>query len=192
MRISKAGVWYRSSVANPPSSKTRFIIAGEHLEAFGMAADLGLSLTEWLRIALPHEEALLQVFELMPEQPAVETTRRPSAHAPEGSGASMEHPPTATTRFIFVGPFWEASRTAAQMDLALRDWIFIETTRPLQVFERAITSASSALREPPSARVQAKAAQMRVAADRKAHRETPERIRKLAEWREPELPGDDG
>lgn len=49
----------------------------------------------------------------------------------------------------------------------------------------------SAIRPPPTPRVQARAAQMRIAADRKAHRETPERIRKLAEWREPGLPGDD-
>ena len=51
---------------------------------------------------------------------------------------------------------------------------------------------STAIRNRPTARVQAKAAQMRIAWDRKAHRETPERIRKLAQWREPGLPGNDG
>ena len=48
---------------------------------------------------------------------------------------------------------------------------------------------STAIRNRPTPRVQAKAAQMRITADRKAHRATPERIRKLAEWREPGLPG---
>jgi hypothetical protein len=33
---------------------------------------------------------------------------------------------------------------------------------------------------------------MKIASDRKAHRETPEMIRKLAEWREQGLPGNEG
>ena len=47
---------------------------------------------------------------------------------------------------------------------------------------------STAIRNLPTARVQAKAAQMTIASDRKAHRETPDRIKRLAEWREPGLP----
>lgn len=102
----------------------------------------------------------------------------------------MEHPPTAATRFIFVGPFWEAARAAALLDLRFAEWILVSTARPLQVFERVGAPPPASLRQPPTARVQAKAAQMKVDADRKVRRETPERIKRLAEWREPGLPGD--
>lgn len=145
MRISKAGVWYASSVANPPSSNTRLIIAGEHLEAVATAADLGLDPAEYIRIAQSTAGAPLQAFRLAQEQPAVETARR--RPAPEGSGASMEHPPSTTTRLIFVGPFWDASRAAAQMNLSLREWILIETAKPLQIFERVTRPAQAAMRE---------------------------------------------
>ena len=47
----------------------------------------------------------------------------------------------------------------------------------------------SAIRPPPTPRVQARTAQLRIATDRRAHRETPDRIKRLAEWREPGLPG---
>ena len=192
MRIMKASLWY-SSDENPPNSITRYVFSGERIEALGRAADFGLSLREWFMVAPPYEGAPLQVFELMASQPPPFPYKPPVQPTREGSfEGSMEHPPTDTTRFIFVGPFWEAARAAALLDLRLAEWILVSTARPLQVFERVGAPPPASLRQPPTARVQAKAAQMKVESDRKVHRETPDRIRRLAEWREPGLPDDSG